>query len=149
MLCVEQAGDAATMSSLARCRNLDPKFERTILIRNKLDKYYKDLTNDNVNKWVDGFGDLPEHLHRFALTLPFWKEGEAPPKPFRELTKDMCAEDLKQLQQRGLSEKYMKTIGFINFATFMEKKIETMFGDAIGPVLANLKELKENAEKDE
>jgi len=149
ILCVEQAGDAATMASLARCRNLDPKFERTVLIRNKLDKYYKDLTPDNVNKWVDGFGDLPENLVRFALTLPFWQDGEAPPKPFRELTKDMDEEDRRQMQRRGLSEKYMSTIGFSNFASFMETKIESMFGEAIGPVLANLKELKESAESEE
>jgi len=149
MLCVEQAGDAATMSSLARCRNLDPRFERTVLIRNKLDKYYKDLTPDNVNKWVDGFGDLPDNLPRFALTLPFWQDGLAsPPKPFREMIKEMDAQDRAQMQQRGLSEKYMKTIGFGNFATYMEGKIETMFGEAIGPVLANLKELKEKADSE-
>lgn len=29
MLCVEPAADAATMSSLQKCRSLDPKFERT------------------------------------------------------------------------------------------------------------------------
>jgi len=149
MLCVEQAGDAATMASLAKCRNVDPKFERTVLIRNKLDKYYKDLTTENVNKWVDGFGDLPENLRRFALTLPHWKEGDSPPKPFRELTEDCNAEDVSQLQQRGLSGKYMQTIGFKNFVAFMEKKIEHMFGEAITPVLSSLKELKENAEKEE
>jgi GTP-binding protein EngB required for normal cell division len=64
MLCVEQAADAATMSTLQKCREIDPTFERTVLIRNKLDKYYNDLTQDNVNKWVDGFGDLPEGLTR-------------------------------------------------------------------------------------
>lgn len=67
--------------------------------RNKLDKYYKDLTPDTVSKWVDGFGDLPDHLPRFALTLPFWLEGTEPPKPFRDLTKDMDAEDTTQTNE--------------------------------------------------
>jgi len=149
MLCVEQAGDAATMSSLAKCRNLDPRFQRTILIRNKLDKYYKDLTQDNVNKWVNGYGDLPEDLPRFALTLPFWHDGATgPPKPFREMINDKDAEDKAEMQRRGLSEKYLKTIGFSNFAAFMERKIEHMFGEAIGPVLSNLRELKESADSE-
>merc|ERR1719160_491102 len=88
MLCVEQAGDAATMSTLAKCREVDPKHERTILIRNKLDKYYTDLTADNVNKWVDGFGDLPDNLMRFSMTLPWWEDGSHCPKPFHELRSD-------------------------------------------------------------
>mmetsp|Transcript_83113 Transcript_83113/g.173982 ORF Transcript_83113/g.173982 Transcript_83113/m.173982 type:complete len:730 (-) Transcript_83113:85-2274(-) len=147
ILCVEQAADAATMSSLQKCRQLDPRFERTILIRNKLDKYYNDLTPDNVSKWIDGFGDLPENLMRFAFTLPYWKEGTACPRPFRDLTDEMNAEDIRQMTMRGLSPKYMQTVGFKNFAAFMEKKIERMFVDSIGPVLNSLKELRQKAEK--
>lgn len=142
MLCVEQCGDAATMSTLAKCREIDPKFQRTILIRNKLDKYYSDLVSGNVDQWVDGYGDLPDTLVRFALTLPWWKDGTTAPKPLVELRDDFNAEDLKQMQQRGLSARYMQTIGFMNFAVFMEKKIEHMFADAITPVLDNLKDLK-------
>lgn len=147
ILCVEQAADAATMSSLQKCRLLDPRFERTILIRNKLDKYYKDLTTDNVNKWVDGFGDLPDNLIRFSFTLPYWQEGTAPPRPFRELSEEMNAEDLRQMQSRGLTHKYLQTIGFKNFAAFMEKKIERMFVESIGPVLTSLKDLRGQAER--
>lgn len=142
MLCVEQCGDAATMSTLAKCRQIDPKFERTILIRNKLDKYYSDLTPENVNQWVDGFGDLPETLVRFALTLPWWQDGSMIPKPFVELRDEMTAQDLKTLQSKGIKERYLQTIGFKNFATFMEKKIEHLFADAINPVLDKLKDLK-------
>mmetsp|Transcript_14340 Transcript_14340/g.32621 ORF Transcript_14340/g.32621 Transcript_14340/m.32621 type:complete len:729 (-) Transcript_14340:210-2396(-) len=147
MLCVEQANDAATMSTLAKCRQIDPKFERTVLIRNKLDKYYGDLTSDNVNKWVDGFGDLPENLTRFALTLPWWQDGAPPPKPFVELREDMTKEDLRQMQSKGLSQKYLQTIGFKNFVNYMERRIETLFVDSIGPVLSNLKGLKDTIEK--
>ena len=42
MLCVEESGDAANLATLTRCKRLDPTFSRTILIRNKLDKYYKE-----------------------------------------------------------------------------------------------------------
>jgi hypothetical protein len=38
MLCVEEAGDAANLGTLRKCKKIDPNFERTILIRNKLDK---------------------------------------------------------------------------------------------------------------
>lgn len=146
MLCVEQAGDAATMSTLAKCRSLDPDFKRTILIRNKLDKYYNDLTPDNVSKWVDGFGDLPDSLVRFALTLPWWKDGEPMPKPFNQLKDEMDTKDKDQMASKGLSDMYMDTIGFKNFVKFMEKKIEQMFAEAIDPVLANLKDLKSTAQ---
>merc|ERR1719454_201815 len=147
MLCVEQASDAATMSTLAKCREIDPKFERTILIRNKLDKYYTDLTPDNVNKWVDGFGDLPENLMRFAITLPWWQDGSPIPKPFHELRTDKNQEDVREMESRGLSKRYMSTIGFANFQRFMENKIEKMFIESINPVMTNLRNLKEETEK--
>mmetsp|Transcript_71297 Transcript_71297/g.112975 ORF Transcript_71297/g.112975 Transcript_71297/m.112975 type:complete len:726 (+) Transcript_71297:82-2259(+) len=143
MLCVEQASDAATMSTLAKCREIDPRFERTVLIRNKLDKYYTDLTFDNVHKWVDGYGDLPEGLQRFSLTLPWWQEGAVPPKSFAELREEKNDEDVKTMQQKGLSGKHMRTIGFKSFQVFMESKIERMFVEAIGPVMTNLRKLKE------
>mmetsp|Transcript_60592 Transcript_60592/g.141129 ORF Transcript_60592/g.141129 Transcript_60592/m.141129 type:complete len:727 (-) Transcript_60592:164-2344(-) len=149
MLCVEQAADAATMSTLQRCREVDPKFERTVLIRNKLDKYYNDLTSENVSKWVDGYGDLPQFLVRFALTLPWWRDGTAPPKPFSELREEMNAEDLRQMQAKGLSARYMQTIGFGHFTSFMERKIEQMFVDSIGPVLTTLRDLQQSVEKRE
>lgn len=149
MLCVEQAADAATMATLARCRQIDPKFERTVLIRNKLDKFYSDLTSDNVNRWVDGFGDLPETLVRFALTLPWWQEGLQMPKPFNDLKQEFNDKDLREMSNKGISQKYLQTIGFKNFAAFMEKKIEDMFVEAMGPVLSNLKELRSTTEKTE
>jgi GTP-binding protein EngB required for normal cell division len=147
MLCVEQAGDAATMSTLAKCRVIDPNFQRTVLIRNKLDKYYSDLTSENVSKWVDGYGDLPDNLVRFAMTLPWWREGSTCPKNFNELKEDMNNEDIRQMQSKGLSARYMQTIGFSNFKNYMEKKIERMFAEALDPVLANLKDLKDTAQK--
>merc|ERR1719510_2254000 len=53
------------------------------------------------------------------------------------------------MQSKGLSPKYMQTIGFRNFTTYMERKIEHMFADSIGPVLTRLKDLKQEAEKRE
>lgn len=147
MLCVEQANDAATMSTLQRCRAVDPNFDRTVLVRNKLDKYYKDLTPDNINKWVDGFGDIPDNLVRFAVTLPWWQDGHGAPKDFVQLRDEFNSQDLQEVQSKGLNSKYMKTIGFKNFAAFMEKKIEQMFVESINPVLSNLKTLKEGTEK--
>jgi GTP-binding protein EngB required for normal cell division len=146
MLCVEQAGDAANMSTLGKCKEIDPNLERTVLIRNKLDKYYKDLNSDNVNQWVNGYGDLPEGMEKFAVTLPFWKEGSPPPKPFVDLRQDMHVEDVKQMASKGISKKFEQTIGFNNFAAFMSRKIEKMFGDALTPVLTNLKDMKKEGE---
>jgi GTP-binding protein EngB required for normal cell division len=142
MLCVEQCGDAAGMATLSKCKELDPTFKRTILIRNKLDKYYSDLETNNINQWVDGYGDIPESLVRFAMTLPFWQDGQPPPKPFVELREEKAAEDVRILQSKGLKAEYLGTIGFKSFANYMEKKIEQLFNDAIQPVLDNLKELK-------
>lgn len=149
MLCVEQAGDAATMSTLAKCRAIDPRFERTVLIRNKLDKYFQDLSSDNINKWVDGYGDLPENLMRFALTLPWWRDGEGPSKKFSDMRDDMHDTDVQTMGQRGLSPRYAATIGFKHFAAYMEKKIEQLFAEAIGPVLCSLQTLKDNTLKRE
>lgn len=146
MLCVEQAGDASNMATLDKCRSIDPKFERTILIRNKLDKHYQDLDGSNVNQWVQGFKDLPEDLNRpfrFALTLPFWKDGTTCSKAeFISMRQQNNDNDVREMVAKGLTQKYQKAIGFNNFALFMEKKIEQMFSEAISPVLANLTSLK-------
>jgi hypothetical protein len=147
MLCVEQAGDSATMATLSRCRKVDPFFRRTILIRNKLDKFYKDLTCDNVSKWVDGFGDLPSDLVRFALTLPWWPEDTECPGKFAQLRDEKSREDVREMEARQLSSKYVQTIGFGNFAVFLEGRIEQLFGEAVGPVLTHLKALTVSTEK--
>jgi len=135
------------MSTLAKCRVIDPRFERTILIRNKLDKYYSDLTSDNVNKWVDGFGDLPDTLVRFAVTLPWWSEGSPIPKPFPELRKEKNDNDVREMAARGLSKKYMSSIGMMAFNSYMETRIETMFVEAINPVMASLRNMKDDMHK--
>mmetsp|Transcript_43829 Transcript_43829/g.124976 ORF Transcript_43829/g.124976 Transcript_43829/m.124976 type:complete len:731 (+) Transcript_43829:75-2267(+) len=142
MLCVEEAGDAAGFSTLGKCKQVDPSYRRTILIRNKLDKYYGDLTNDNINRWLEGFGDLPKNLQKFALTLPHWQEGTAPPKRLGEMRDEMDAQDVEKLQLLGASKKFLSTVGFKNFARFMEKRIERMFVEAIGPVLTKLRDLE-------
>jgi hypothetical protein len=149
MLCVEQANDAATMSTLQKCRQVDPSFERTVLIRNKLDKYYTDLSMDNVNQWVRGFGDLPTSLDSFALTLPWWKDGAACPRPFTEMREEKNAEDLRQMQAKGLSSRHLETIGFTNFTRFVERKIERMFSESIGPVLHHLRDLQQSTMQQE
>ena len=91
MLCVEQAGDAANLRTLGRCKKLDPKFERTILIRTKLDKWYQDLSPSNINEWFSGFGDLPENMSKFAVSLPFWSDDTPADKiPDFLSTRDKC-----------------------------------------------------------
>jgi len=151
MLCVEQAGDASTMSTLQKCREIDPNFERTILIRTKLDKYYGDLSKNNVNNWVQGFEDLPNDMtrpYRFSVTLPFWEEGQNCPKPFVQMREDAAQDDVKVMKSKGLSEANLRFIGFKNFAAHMERVIETKFSESIGPVLKSLTKLKADAIKD-
>merc|ERR1719183_2961261 len=100
MLCVEEAGDNVGFATLGKCKNVDPNYRRTVLIRNKFDKFYGDLTSENVNKWLEGYGDLPPNLHRFALSLPHWAEGPAP-KSLTEMAKECAERDVRTLQQRG------------------------------------------------
>jgi len=142
MICVEQASDASNMAILQRCKRFDVNFNRTILVRNKLDKYYSDLTPNNVGSWVDGYGELPPTLKRFALTLPFWDENRAPPAEFSIMRKQKNDADTKEMRDRHLSAKYMETIGFDNFQKYMEQKIESMFTEALTPVLTRLQEIK-------
>ena len=52
---LEPAGDAANLKTLARCRGYDADFQRTILIRTKLDKWYPDLSPSNINDWASFF----------------------------------------------------------------------------------------------
>ncbi|CAK9035446.1 Dynamin-like protein C [Durusdinium trenchii] len=146
MLCVEEAGDAAGFATLGKAKQVDPTYKRTILIRNKLDKYYGDLTTENVNKWLEGYGDLPQHLARFAVSLPHWT-GEAMPKPFGEMRKECSDIDMETLTSKGASSRYKMTIGFQNFRNFMEIKIQQLFADALAPMLTRLKNMQEEHEK--
>jgi len=145
MLCVEEAGDAAGFSSLTKCKQLDPSCRRTILVRNKLDKYYGDLTAENINKWLEGFGDLPNNLARFAVSLPHWNT-PAPPEPFGTLRQKCSDADVKTLEAKGASQKYMPTIGFQNFRVYMEVQIQRLFAEALAPLLTKLKSLKDEVQ---
>lgn len=144
ILCVEEAGDAANLSSLRQCQDYDPTYKRTILIRNKLDKYYDDLTTDNVNRWLEGFGDLPKALKKFALTLPHWSEGATPPggKTLAQLRSEMEQQDLMKFKELNTTARFLETVGFENFKNFMEKRTERMFVEAISPVLTKLRDLE-------
>lgn len=142
MLCVEQAGDFANYSTLARCREVDPKSQRTILIRNKLDKFYKDITPENVNQWVDGYGEMPQGMVRFSMTLPFWQDGTTPPEPFVTMRDNKNKNDVDTMRQLNISASAAKTIGFQHFANFMEQKIQDLFVKSIGPVMDELNKLK-------
>jgi GTP-binding protein EngB required for normal cell division len=141
ILCVEEAGDAANLSSLRKVTDYDPQYKRTILIRNKLDKYYGDLSSDIVNKWLEGMGDLPKNLTKFALTLPHWMEGTSPPKKLSDLRDDMDKQDKQKLGSLGCSQQFLQYVGWGNFSHHMESVTEVMFVKAIGPVLQKLKEL--------
>lgn len=147
ILCVEEAGDAANMSSLRRCSDYDPNFKRTILIRNKLDKYYNDLDSKNINAWLEGMGDIPKNLTKFALTLPHWMEGTQPTKKLSELRDDMDKQDMEHIRSLNASSKFQDTVGWNNFARHVEKATEKMFVDAIGPVLQKLRELEKCMEQ--
>jgi len=149
ILCVEEAGDAANMASLRKAADFDPNFKRTILIRNKLDKYYNDLDSKNVNAWLEGMGDIPKSLTKFALTLPHWLEGQPPPKRLSELRDDMNKQDLERIRTLNASSKFQDTVGWNNFARHVEKATEKMFVDAIGPVLQKLRELEKCMDQQE
>ena len=148
MICVEEAGDASNLQVLSICKQYDPHFKRTVLVRNKLDKYYDDLTGDNVNDWLQGFGDLPPNLKHFALTLPHWGTDRNPSTAeFVEMRKNMAKDDEQQLSVKGASDVFKKLIGFNNFTPYMEKRIHSMFAQSIGPVLRRCKELLANYEE--
>ena len=44
------------------------------------------------------FGDLPDHLLKFTLTLPHWKENEAPPASFVEMREQNNAVDVETMK---------------------------------------------------
>jgi len=147
MICVEESGDAANLSTLRKCKKVDPKFKRTLLVRNKLDKYYRDLTPNNVNDWLNGFGDLPNGLQKFALTLPNWKDGTAAPAPFAQMREDMNNNDVRELATKRVSSKYKSFIGYENFAKALENRIEKLFAASIQPITEKLRNLEETWQK--
>jgi len=147
MLCVEEAGDNVGFSTLGKCKMVDPNYRRTVLIRNKFDKYYNDLTAENVNKWLEGMGDLPPNLHRFALSLPHAADGNFS-KPFSQMRLDCAKKDVEMITSKNASDKYKKLVGFTNFQYFIQVKTQQIFADALGPMLLRLKDMRdENSQK--
>lgn len=120
ILCVEHADDAANLSTLERVREVDPGYKRTILVMNKLDKYYDDLTATNINNWMSGYGALPASLVRFIFTLPSWPAGEFVSRPLVQLCDDKHIDDVRQLLAKGLEMKYITSIGFKHFSSYMK-----------------------------
>jgi len=142
ILCVEEAGDAANLSSLRKVTEYDPTYKRTILVRSKLDKYYGDLTPGNCNKWLEGFGDLPKNLIKFAISMPHWTEGTTPDKSLAEMRKDFNKQDIDKLKSCGAGQQQLATVGWENFGVYVEQETTRMFVAAIGPVLQKLRDLQ-------
>ena len=134
LLCVEEAGDAANYSTLQRCMKLDPQFKRTVLIRNKLDKYIRHLNSQNVNQWIAGYGDLPARLTKIALSLPHFTS-PTPPQPFPEMRSAASARDVSDVTALNVSRDLLPLIGFDNFSNFVTGRVEQEFGAAVGPCL--------------
>jgi GTP-binding protein EngB required for normal cell division len=149
IMCVEEAGDAANMSTLNRVKNYDPQFKRTILIRNKLDKYYNDLTPGNVNQWLEGMGDIPPKVKKFALTLPHWPDDASPPSSLAALREEMKEKDMEVVKKLMPSKMFLDTVGWNNFSAYVEKRTEQMFIEAIAPVIDKLRVLEQSMEQQE
>ncbi|CAD7949599.1 unnamed protein product [Amoebophrya sp. A25] len=150
MLCVEPSGDAANLKTLGRCKKLDPNFERTILIRTKLDKYYTDLSPMNINSWFEGFGDLPKVMPKFALSLPFWREdtAESDRPPFLKLREAAVERDLSTcVTELGLKPELHRYCGYENMAHSLERIIERRFASEVKDIL-DLLEAREKAYTD-
>jgi GTP-binding protein EngB required for normal cell division len=144
MLCVDEAGDAANLATLDRCRKIDPYFKRTILVRTKLDKYYSDLQELDVEKtvqWIKGHGDLPPSLIHFEMTLPHWGDSVNPPNPFVELRESMDKQDTEFFRRKAVPDQESKGIGYKAFAKYMETRTEQMFAQSVTPVLNRLRDM--------
>lgn len=141
MLCVEEASDNTGMSTLGKCKALDPKYSRTILIRNKLDKWYPDLSPTNVTAWLSGSGDLPKELRKFALSLPHWGDETVPLREgqFREATMKCSNDDVRTLNEKQApSALVTEQIGFNTFKTFITRETTRLFRSALPPLMAAL-----------
>ncbi|CAD7946649.1 unnamed protein product [Amoebophrya sp. A120] len=150
MLCVEPAGDAANLKTLGRCKKVDPHFERTILIRTKLDKFYPDLSPLNVSTWFEGFGDLPKAMPKFALSLPFWPEDGSPSKrpDFLKLRTQSCERDLSTcIEELGLKPELHRYCGFENMAHSLENIIEKRFSSEITGILDLLEQREQEVDE--
>jgi GTPase SAR1 family protein len=147
MICVEEAGDAANAATLARCKKIDPDFKRTILVRNKLDKAYKSLNSQNVNQWIQGYGDLPENLMKFAISCPHFS-GPTPPKPFVQMRDEASTTDVETLKKCGASNNLLKLVGFHNFEAYTASEIERVFGNAVRPCMEWIQRKVNDLDKD-
>mmetsp|Transcript_18382 Transcript_18382/g.44294 ORF Transcript_18382/g.44294 Transcript_18382/m.44294 type:complete len:737 (-) Transcript_18382:271-2481(-) len=151
MLCVEQAGDASTYSTLQVCREYDPNYRRTILVRSKFDKYYHDLSpSPGVDRWVKGEGDLPDSLVTFALSMPHWSDGEGIPQgiTFVGMREQSNVADLEQVRALNIQSENLAKVGYENFSRFMSKKIKEMFASAVLPVIKQMSDLQSKLETD-
>eukprot|EP00916_Digyalum_oweni_P024580 GHVL01040641.1.p1 GENE.GHVL01040641.1~~GHVL01040641.1.p1 ORF type:complete len:721 (+),score=130.51 GHVL01040641.1:655-2817(+) len=148
MIVVEEAGDAANMSSLQRARRFDPTMERTILVWNKLDKYYKDLSSETINAWFDGFGTLPANLERYCVTLPHWEntQNTLTAEQFVNLRTQMDKQDRHTFRSKGAEKRVLSCTGLNNFTSYLQNRVFQMFVRALPPVGNKLLSLKD--EKD-
>eukprot|EP01066_Platyproteum_vivax_P006918 Platyproteum_vivax@DN2574_c0_g1_i1.p1 len=148
MIVVEEAGDAANMSCLQRARKFDKLMERTILVWNKLDKYYKDLSSEAINSWFEGFGSLPQNLDRFCMTLPNWPGNQQgmTAEQFVALRDASDQQDRAICQQTGASARMMNGVGFNIFSNYLQSRVFDMFVKAMTPVGAKLQLLRRDKE---
>ncbi|EER20034.1 hypothetical protein Pmar_PMAR007294 [Perkinsus marinus ATCC 50983] len=139
--------------------------------QNKHSRWY--VMDKKTNKWQEHplhevtqiIGEAHESLGASVTDEPVYVRVESPfcvdmqivdLPGFRDFALDKEKQQLADqidnlvILSKGASEKFVNTIGFDNFTKYMERRIEVMFAQAIGPVLKKLKDLKQqNLEKEE
>jgi len=150
ILCVEEASDAhvASLPILEKCRLMDPKSERTILIRSKLDKFCMTLPSESANRCANLLGtQRGTNLATFAFSLPSNDEVGSGSRSLLDLRDEKHDDDVRIVQSRGMNAKFMPAVGFNSFQRYLELKVEQTLVEALGPVISGLRIQKETSQR--
>jgi len=149
----EQGQEGEASAILAKCLKVDPKHERTVLLRASMEdvSQQRPRRDSSATQWAKNegfFQKLPETLVAFALTLPTWREGLQPPTAL-EFSRRCLSMDEEDTVSFGLANGQKHSIGLKSFLAFVEKKEEQLFAGSLAAVMGNLKSLRDRADKRE
>ncbi|BFU20479.1 dynamin family protein [Entamoeba histolytica HM-1:IMSS-B] len=139
IVCLEQSTtEWANSVSRPLVKEVDPNFNRTVLINTKFDNRVKELTDtQTVANYLNGDELIIGDKKPFFISLPCKRN--IPMEQFADYIIDSYISDYRQLLEIGFDEtKYHEQLGFPRAKIFLENLLQKKYKEALIPTLNKL-----------
>lgn len=141
IICLEQSTvEWANTVSRPIVAQVDPLFQRTVLVNTKFDNRVKELRDaEQSNSYLKGEG-LPEGKRPFFISMPVRRNLD--PQRFKDQMKESYLNDMRNLLMTDFDEKiFADQIGMFNLKGHLEKLLQERYIASLSPTLRMLESM--------